>query len=119
MFYGKENPGVRRLLRGATAFDYFNDATGEAVSVKTLNTQTVNNIRNPQKIFDKVKEYVDDIIDYERVRQTDPNPGEIQSKTIHLAIPEYTSPAQWRYLNRVIIYAKDNGISIVITRIRE
>jgi hypothetical protein len=84
-----------------------------------LNTQTANNIRNPQKIFEKIKEYVDDIIDYEPLRQTDPDPDEIQSKTLYLAIPEYTSPTQWRYLNRVIIYAKDNGISIVITRIRE
>jgi hypothetical protein len=118
-YYGKENPQARRLLPGATAFDYFDDATGDAVSVKTLNTQTANRIRNPQKIFEKVKEYVDDIIDYEPLRRTDPKPDEIQSKILYLAIPEYTSPTQWRYLNRVIIYAKDNGISIVITRIRE
>lgn len=107
------------MLPGATGFDYFNDTTGEAISVKTLNTQTANNIISPQKIFERVKEYVDDIIDYEPVKQTDPDPDEIQSKTIQFAIPEYTSPTQWRYLNRVIIYAKDNGISIVITRIRE
>jgi hypothetical protein len=118
-FYGKENPDVRRLPPGSTAFDYFNDATGEAVSTKTLNTQTAYYIKNPQKIFKQVKEYVDDVIDYERLRETDPDPDDIQSKTIHLAIPEYTSPTQWRYLNRVIIYAKDNGISLVITRIRE
>jgi hypothetical protein len=118
-YYGKENPQARRLLPGATAFDYFDDGTGEAVSTKTLNTQTANRIRNPQKIFEKVKEYVDDMIDYEPLRQTDPDPDEIQSKTLYLAIPEYTSPTQWRYLNRVIIYAKDNGISIVITRIRD
>src|ERR1700761_6684864 len=30
-YYGKENPQARRLLPGATAFDYFDDATGDAV----------------------------------------------------------------------------------------
>jgi hypothetical protein len=89
-FYGKENPDVRRLPPGSTAFDYFNDATGEAVSTKTLNTLTAYYIKNPQKIFKQVKEYVDDVIDYERLRETDPDPDDIQSKTIHLAIPEYT-----------------------------
>jgi hypothetical protein len=118
-YYGKENPNVRRLPPGSTAFDYFNDATGEAVSTKTLNTQSAYYIKSPQKIFKQVKEYVDDVIDYEHRRGTDPDPNRIQSRTIHIAIPEYTSPTQWRYLNRVIIYAKDNGISIVITRIRE
>lgn len=118
-YYGKQNPDAKQLPPGATAFDFFNNVTGEAVSTKTLNTLSVSYIRNPQKIFEKVKEYVDDVFDYERLRQTDPDPDKIQSRTIHLAIPEYTSPTQWRYLNRVIIYAKDNGISIVITRIRE
>jgi hypothetical protein len=118
-YYGKENPNVRQLRPGTKAFDYFDDATGEAVSTKTLNTLSVSRIRNPQKIFDKIKEYVDAAIDYERVRETDLDPADIKSKTIHLAIPEYTSPTQWRYLNRVIIYAKENGVTIVITRIRE
>jgi hypothetical protein len=118
-FYGKEDPDVRRLRRGTKGFDYFDDETGEAISVKTLNTLSVSYIKNPQEIFNKVQKYVDAAVNYERFRSSDPDPNDIQSKTIQLAIPEYTSPAQWRYINRAIIYAKENGVTIVITRIRE
>jgi hypothetical protein len=62
--------------------------------------------------------YVDEIIDYEPRVDTDLNPAKIQSRTVQVAIPEYTSSTQWRYLLRAIIYGKDNGILIVITRIR-
>ena len=36
---------------------------------------------------------------------------------MHLAIPEYTSPTQWRYLNRAILYGKEHGVTVVITRV--
>jgi hypothetical protein len=51
--------------------------------------------------------------------QTDLGLAEIQSTTLQLAIPEYISPTQWRYILRAIIYGKDNGVSIVVTRIGE
>ena len=79
----------------------------------------MSRIRNPQKIFNKITEYVDDVVNYERYRRSDFDPAKIESKTIYLAIPENTSPTQWRQLLRAVIYGKDNGVSIVITRIRE
>jgi contact-dependent growth inhibition (CDI) system restriction endonuclease-like protein len=100
-------------------FDHFNAETGEAISAKTLNTLTVNRIKSPQKIFSTLKGYVDKAANYERRWESDVDPVDIQSKTIHLAIPEYTSPVQWRQIHRAIIYGKENGVSIVITRIRE
>ena len=68
-YYGKQNPDAKRLPPGATTFDYFKNATGEAVSTKTLNTLSVSYIKNPQKVFQQVKEYVDAVIDYERLRE--------------------------------------------------
>jgi hypothetical protein len=47
------------------------------------------------------------------------DPTKIQSKMTQLAIPEYTSPTQWRYLIWALGYGKDRGVSIMITRIRE
>ena len=38
---------------------------------------------------------------------------------IQLAIPEYTSPTQWRYLFWALGYGGERGVSIMITRIRE
>jgi hypothetical protein len=48
----------------------------------------------------------------------DLDPADIRSRTIHLAIPELTWPKQWPYLFRAIIYGKENGVTVVITRIR-
>jgi hypothetical protein len=79
----------------------------------------VSYINNPQRIYGELRGYVDEIIDYEPRVETDLKPTDIQSTTVQVAIPEYTSSTQWRYLLRAIIYGKDNGVSIVITRIRE
>jgi hypothetical protein len=119
----KENPGVIQLnpddTPNATTFDFFNPITREAISAKTLNAMSVGYIKYPQSIFKELKGYINDVLDYEPLRESDLDPADIESKSIYLAIPEYTSPTQWRYLLRAIIYGKDNGVSVVITRIPE
>ena len=115
----QRNPDATELAANAKTFDHFDQTTGEAISDKTLNTLSVSCIKDPRRIYGQLADYVDEIIDYEPRVNSDITPAEIQSKTLQLAIPEYTSPTQWRYLLRAIIYGKDNGVSIVITRIRE
>src|SRR5262249_29492262 len=115
----KENPDAVGLPPTSKAFDAFNPVTGEAISAKTLNTLSVTYIKNPQSIYGKVAGYVDQAADYQPRARYDVDPTQIESKTIHLAIPEYTSSTQWRYLNQAIEYGKQRGVSIVITRIRE
>lgn len=100
-------------------FDFVEVATGEAISNKTLGTVCMNYIRNPQQIYKKVTGYVDAAVNYEPRIDSDLDPALIETRTLQLAIPEYTSPIQWHYLLRAIVYGKENGVSIVITRIRE
>jgi filamentous hemagglutinin len=114
-----QNPNAKLLRPGSTAFDLFDWTTGEATSAKTLDTKTTVRILKPQKVYGKVKEYVDEVLDYERRLESDVKPDLIKSKTIQLAIPEQTSPEQWRQLLRAIIYGKDNNVKIVITITRE
>jgi hypothetical protein len=118
-YNASQNPNAKLLRSNATAFDLFEEATGEAISAKTLNTQSMGYIKNPQKIFDKLRTYIDAAVNYQPRRMSDINPAKIETKTIQLAIPEYTSPEQWRYLLRAIIYGKENGVTVVITRIRQ
>jgi hypothetical protein len=118
-YFERMNPDARRLRPGSKGFDHVKDATGEAISNKTLNRLSVTYIRDPREIYRKVTRYADNTINYERRTKSGLDPEDIQSRTIHLAIPEYTSPIQWRHLLRAIIYGKDNGVSILITRIRE
>ena len=112
-------PNARDLPPTAKAFDQFDEATGTAISDKTLNTLSVSYIRNPQRIYGQVKQYVDAVADCEPRAKTDVASSEIQAKAIQLAIPEYTSPTQWRYLLWALGYGGERGVSIMITRIRE
>lgn len=118
-YIAQENPDARLLKKGSTGFDLVNDETGEAISAKTLDTLTASRIKRPQQLLSKVKGFVHAAEDYQPRREDDVDPGKIRSKTIQVAIPQYTSPAQWRYLNLGIRYAKERGISLVITRIAE
>lgn len=112
------DPDAKLLPPGSTGFDLFKAATGEAISAKTLDTKTMSYIRKPQEVYRTVKGYVDDVFDYEPRRDFDVDPALITSKTIQLAVPEQTSPTQWRQLLRAVIYGKDNGVKVVITRIK-
>ena len=114
-----EDPELVQLAPKATTFDLFRPTSGEAISAKAMNTLSVGYVKKPQSIYNEVKGYVDDVLDYERVKQSDLDPAVIVSKSVYVAIPEWTSPTQWRHLIRAIIYGKDNGVSVVIVRVRE
>jgi filamentous hemagglutinin len=115
----REYPDLARLEPGATTFDHFNPISGQAVSTKTLNTLSMGKIKNPEKIYGEIKDYVDEVLNYERLKESDLDPAMIESKSIYLFVPEGTSPIQWRQLLRALIYGKDNCASIVIIRVRE
>ncbi|MHB8884776.1 MAG: endonuclease toxin domain-containing protein [Methylovirgula sp.] len=119
LYNEKVNPDGARLQPNSKTFDQYNLAESEAISNKTLNTLSVSYIKNPLRIYSRLKRYVNDAADYEPRVDSDLDSAEIRSKTIHLAIPEYTSPAQWGQLFQAIIYGKERGVRIVITRIRE
>jgi hypothetical protein len=117
-YVASQNPNNKLLRPSATGFDVFNWTNGEATSAKTLDTKKMTYIKNPQEIYGTVKDYVDQVLDYERYWPSDIKPDLIKSKTIQLAVPEQTSPEQWRQLLRAIIYGKDNDVKVVITIIR-
>jgi hypothetical protein len=118
-YVARQNPNATRLRPGSTGFDLFEETTGEAISAKTLDTKTMTYIRNPQEIYRRVTRYVDKAVNYEPRWVSDLDPAKIESRTIELAIPEYTSPEQWRYLLRAVIYGKENGVTVMITRIKQ
>jgi hypothetical protein len=115
----KQNPEATTLPPTSKTFDEFIKTTGEAISAKTLNTLSVSYIKNPQSIYWRMKGYVDAAADYEPGAAIDVDSTKIESRTIQLAIPEYTSPTQWRYLFAAIRYARERDVWVIITRIRE
>jgi len=115
----RNNPGAEQTGQNSKTFDQLNHISGEALSDKTLNTLSAGYIKNPQRIYSTLKRNIDAAADYEPRTRSDIDPADISSKTMHLAIPEYTSPTRWRYLNRAILYGKEHGVTVVIMRVRE
>ena len=110
---------AKQLPETAKTFDQFDLATRTAVSDKTLNTLSFSYIKNPQRIYWRLKQYVDEAADYESRTDFDVDSEDILAKTIQLAIPEYTSPTQWGYLFSALRYGRRRGVLVMITRIRE
>jgi hypothetical protein len=112
-------PGATALSTASQTFHIFNRSTGEAIIAIILNTLSETYKQNPQNIYRDLEPYVDLAAKYGgRRTKFDLDPADIRSKTIHLAIPELTFPKQWPYLFQAIIYGKENGVAVVITRIR-
>ena len=97
----------------------FNPETGEAISTPILYTLDPAYMRDPQGIYDELKICIDAIADYAPSSQGDLALEQIKPKTIHLAVPELTSPVQWRYLHRAERYANSRNVSMIVTRVRE
>jgi hypothetical protein len=112
-------PDAKELPATAKTFDQFDEGTGTAISDKTLNTLTITYMRNPRQIYWRLKRYVDAAADYEPRVNFDVDPATIQTRMIQIAIPEYTSTTQWRYLFWALAYGRERGVRIEITRIRE
>lgn len=117
-YVAKQYPNAQKLAPGSKAFDHFDQMSGEAISDKTLNTITYSYIDNPQRIYGKLAGYVNKVADYEPRASIDVRPSLITSKTLQLAVPEYTSEEQWQYIDRAVQYGKSRGVSVIVTRIR-
>nr|WP_025421479.1 hypothetical protein [Sodalis praecaptivus] len=50
-------------------FDYFDEATGSAVSVKTLNTLSNSKINDPKRIYSSIKNNIDDTIKFQLMQK--------------------------------------------------
>jgi hypothetical protein len=119
-YVGKQHPETTNLPPKSKAFDHFASDSGDAISDKTLFTQTFSRINQPRTLYSKLKGYIDFTANYKKPRaKFDIDPSKIKTRTIQLAIPEYTSPTQWRYLYKAIRYGRQRGVRVVVTRIRE
>jgi filamentous hemagglutinin len=90
----------------------------EFIIAKTLDTLCVSYLANPGRVYWQLKRCIDVAADLEPHTVSGLELGRLLKKTVHLAIPETSTPEQWRHLYRAIVYGKKRGVSLVITRIR-
>lgn len=66
-FIAAQLPADARLPAKFPTIDFFDDATGRAISAKTLDTTTASRIARPEQIYNTLKGYVDKLIDFKEV----------------------------------------------------
>ncbi|HGN2958736.1 TPA: DUF637 domain-containing protein [Proteus mirabilis] len=120
-FIGLSNKRLKRLHLNAKTFDYYDDKTGEYISVKTLNTQTESRLKNPKSLKNTLNTYISTIDKYSGDGRgtAEVFKKDVKLKTLELGVPEKTTKEQWDAINDSIKNASSKNIKVNITIIEE
>jgi len=119
-YVGTSLPADARLPKNFKTFDYYDGTTKTAVSAKSMDTQTMAKLANPNQVYSSIKGNIDAVAKFERSRLS----GEtltssmISNREIQLAIPANTTKAQWTEINRAIEYGKSQGVAVKVTQVK-
>jgi filamentous hemagglutinin len=114
---------LHRLPPKFKTFDFFDKSTRKAVSVKTLDTNTISRIANPDLVRHQVNGYINKMIDFERAPYRNGTGkflenSEISSKELHMAIPANTSPIHMQQIMHSVQYGVDNGVKVIVIKVK-
>ncbi|WP_339373949.1 hypothetical protein [Xenorhabdus vietnamensis] len=103
-YVGTQLPAGSRLPPRFEVFDYHDMKTDLAVSVKTLDIQTLPKLNKPNDIYYSIKGNIDKTVRFEgdTVKVFFLTPDIISRKEIRLAVPINTNARQWSEVNRAI-----------------
>jgi len=114
-------PAGSRLPPGFQVFDFLVPGTNTAISAKTLDTLTPAKLANPSQVYHSLKGNVDAIALFDKpasLRGVTIRPQDIKVRELRVAVPEGTTPAQWKQIQRAIEYGKQNGVTVRVTRVK-
>jgi filamentous hemagglutinin len=113
---GAQLPAGARLPENFKTWDYYDDATGRAISVKTLDTTTDAKVEKPEQVYYRLKKCLDDAANFEKytLGQTTVTTANISSREVHVLVPNVTTPEQWAQIDRAMAYAKQQGVTLKI-----
>lgn len=113
-------PVGSRLPQNFKTFDYFDDATGAAISAKTLDTTSLAKTNNPKQIYQTIKTNIDAASNFNGYTLSGRtiSSSMIKSKEVKLAIPENTDLVQWAQINKAIQYGQTKGVKLTITVVK-
>lgn len=109
-----------RTPYGFKTFDFFDEKSGVATSVKTLNTQTPARIQTPKQIYNSIKGNIDSIINYKTSTKEHLTikVSDVQRKDLVIAVPKITTTQQWEQINNAIAYGKSKNVNVSIMVVR-
>lgn len=96
-YVGKVLPADARLPQNFKTFDYYDGATKTAVSAKSMDTQTMAKLANPNQVYSSIKGNINAAAKFERSELSGQvlNSSMITNREIQLAIPASTTKTQW------------------------
>lgn len=119
-YVGKSLPADARLPPNFKTFDYYDGATITAVSTKSMDTQTMAKLANPNQVYSSIKGNVDAAAKFKEyaLSERELTSSMITNKEIQLAVPANTTKTQWTEINRAIEYGKSQGVKVTVTQVK-
>uniref|UniRef100_UPI00038A0356 endonuclease toxin domain-containing protein n=1 Tax=Photorhabdus temperata TaxID=574560 RepID=UPI00038A0356 len=119
-YVGTQLPVDARLPKNFKTFDYYDGVTKTAISVKTMDTQTLSKLTKPNQIYSSLKGNIDAASLFKTYTLLDRklNTSMIANREIRLAVPANTTKAQWSEINRAIEYGINQGVKVTVTQVK-
>ncbi|WP_288494510.1 hemagglutinin repeat-containing protein [uncultured Pantoea sp.] len=119
-YVGKSLPADARLPQNFKTFDYYDGATKTATSVKSMDTQTMAKLANPNQVYSSIKGNIDAAAKFKEYALSgrELTQSMISNREIQLAIPANTTKTQWIEINRAIEYGKSQGVKVTVTQVK-
>ncbi|WP_225816990.1 DUF637 domain-containing protein [Photorhabdus antumapuensis] len=119
-YVGTQLPADARLPKNFKTFDYYDGVTKTAVSAKSMDTQTMAKLVNPNQIYSSLKGNIDAASLFKTYTLLDRklNTSMIANREIRLAVPANTTKAQWSEINRAIEYGINQGVKVTVTQVK-
>ncbi|HEY4468702.1 MAG TPA: hypothetical protein VGN53_13350, partial [Klebsiella sp.] len=119
-YVGASLPADARLPQNFKTFDYYDGATKTAVSAKSMDTQTMAKLANPNQVYNSLKGNIDAAAKFKEYALSgrELTSSMISKKEIQLAVPANTTKTQWTEINRAIEYGKAQGIKVTVTQVK-
>lgn len=119
-FVATQMPKGTRLPKNFKVYDFYDEKTGLATSVKTLDTRTASKIKNPKQLYISMKGNIDDTVGFTKETKAGVTvtADMISKREVRIAIPKTTTPDQWEQINRAITYGAEKNVSVKITVVK-
>ncbi|MGV8002692.1 hypothetical protein QPK14_11450 [Photorhabdus temperata subsp. temperata] len=119
-FVATQMPKGTRLPTGFKTFDFYDQKTGIATSVKTLDTRTAARIKDSRQLYTSIKGNIDSAAGFSEYTQNGykVTSSMILQREIRIAVPKTTTVEQWEQLNRAIAYGTEKNINVKITVVK-
>jgi filamentous hemagglutinin len=113
------SPSSSRLPVGFKSLDFFDEATGVATSVKTLDTATPAKLQRPADVYSSLKGNIDNLANFTRAGKGDTtvDQSKISARILQVGVPSDATSLQMYQVQRALEYGKEIGVTVKIIRI--